>query len=257
MTDHEHRQDEGLYGAWKRWWRTNVEKAPLVLRVKRWVRQRTGSEPRSRIEVRCRKRERGGWWFCHDAMREGDVVYSFGVGRDLRFERALVTEYGARVFAFDPTPTSVEWVQRQELPAGLRHIPLAVGGEDGELELYEPGSATTCHSLVRRGGQTGRSIRVPVGRLTSIMRELGHDRIDYLKLDVEGAEYSVIDDLIESGIRVRQLLVEFHHRFAAIGPGETTRALQALHEAGYRIFHISPNGHDYSFLGARSANEAL
>lgn len=250
MTQQERRHDDGLYGAWKRWWRRSVEKAPVVLRIKRWIRQRTGSEPRSRIEVRCRKRERGGWWFCQDAIRKDDLVYSFGVGQDLRFELALVADHGARICTFDPTPSSLEWIGRQELPAGLCHIPLAVGAEDGELELYEPGSATTCHSLVRRVGQTGRSIRVPVRRLPSIMRELGHDRIDHLKLDVEGAEYSVIVDLIESDIRVRQLLVEFHHRFTAIGAGATTRALQALYEAGYRIFHISPDGQEYSFLGS-------
>jgi len=36
-------------------------------------------------------------------------------------------------------------------------------------------------------------------------------------MDIEGAEYEVIDDLIASGIRPKQILVEFHHRFKNVG----------------------------------------
>ena len=34
------------------------------------------------------------------------------------------------------------------------------------------------------------------------MGELGHDRIDLLKMDIEGAEYEVIRDVVESGVDV-------------------------------------------------------
>lgn len=249
MSERQTGESNGAYEAWKRWWRQHIERATVVLKVKRWIRQRMGTEPRSRVEVHCHLTERGGWRFCPDVVREGHLVYGFGVGEDLRLECALATEYGAHVVAFDPTPSSVEWVRQQRLPPGLRHVPVAVGGEDGRLELYEPIAADGSHSFFRRGGQTGRSVTVPVRRLPSIMRELGHERIDHLKLDVEGAEYSVIDDLLAERIHVRQLLVEFHHRFASIGPGETTRTLRKLHGAGYHIAYISPEGQEYAFLG--------
>jgi hypothetical protein len=80
------------------------------------------------------------------------------------------------------------------------------------------------------------------------MLELGHDQIDLLKLDIEGAEYEVIDDLVASQIPIGQLLVEFHYRFEGIGPDRTRRAVRALNEAGFRSFHVSAIGEEYSFI---------
>ena len=65
-------------------------------------------------------------------------------------------------------------------------------------------------------------------------------------MDVEGAEYDVIDDLLASDLDVRQLLIEFHHQFSGIE--RTRRAIEALNEAGYRIFDVSAGGKDYAFI---------
>jgi FkbM family methyltransferase len=235
------------YGRWKRFWRSLETSVPM-LRVKRAIRQRTGREPRSRVQVRCARQEHGEWWICPDAVRAGDVVYAFGIGRDLRFERAMATEYGTRVFAFDPTPWTAEWVAGERLPENLRYIPMCVAGYDGEADLHEPERRDGSHSMVAQGGQTGRTVPVPVRRLPSLMRELGHDRIDLLKLDVEGAEYDAVRDLLAMDITVRQVLVEFHHRFGRIGPEPTREALRLLDDAGYRVFHISPHGREFSFI---------
>jgi hypothetical protein len=80
------------------------------------------------------------------------------------------------------------------------------------------------------------------------MGELGHDKIDLLKMDIEGAEYSVLADLLASHIRVDQLLVEFHHRFPEVGVNKTKGAIKALNAAGYRIFSVSPSGEEFGFL---------
>ena len=82
------------------------------------------------------------------------------------------------------------------------------------------------------------------------MREFGHDHIDLMKMDVEGAEYAVIDSLVESTVRPRQLLVEFHHRFESIGLHKTKAAVEALRGAGYDLVYITDSGEEYSFLQA-------
>jgi len=79
------------------------------------------------------------------------------------------------------------------------------------------------------------------------MERLGHNHIDVLKMDIEGAEYGVIADLLSCNIRVDQLLVEFHHRWPEVGVQKTKQAIRELNRAGYRIFHISQTGEEYSF----------
>jgi len=51
---------------------------------------------------------------------------------------------------------------------------------------------------------------------------------------------------------VTQLCVEFHHRRREIGVSRTPEAISALRAGGYRIFHISHSGEEYSFLGPRT-----
>ena len=82
------------------------------------------------------------------------------------------------------------------------------------------------------------------------MAELGHDKLDILKMDIEGAEYDVIDSLVVSGIRPRQMLVEFNHRFGGVGIGKSKNAIETLRQNGYQIYSVSDTGEEYSFVYA-------
>jgi hypothetical protein len=94
----------------------------------------------------------------------------------------------------------------------------------------------------------GTGVRGEVRRLGTLAAMLGQSRVDLLKMDIEGAEYGVIDDLALQPLLPRQLLVEFHHRFPSIGIGRTRAAVATLRSLGYRLFHVSPNGEEYAFL---------
>jgi hypothetical protein len=67
-------------------------------------------------------------------------------------------------------------------------------------------------------------------------------------MDIEGTEYDVIEDLLASRIFVKQLLVEFHHRWKEISISKTATAIRRLNVMGYRIFAVSPSGEEYGFL---------
>lgn len=228
------------------WWK-RVERAPVVLRVKRRVRQWLGTEVQSRVEVSCRVEEHGGWWICPDRIPRGGLAYCFGVGQDLRLERHLAERLEMTVLAFDPTPWTVTWVRDQELPERLRYVELGVAAFDGTAFFHEPDTPTASHSMVREGA-AGRGSDVEVRRLPTLLRQHGHDRIDLLKLDIEGAEYEVLEEMVDAGIRPRVILVEFHHRFRGVGIEKTEAALERLRRQGYGIFHIAPSGREHGLV---------
>ncbi len=75
-----------------------------------------------------------------------------------------------------------------------------------------------------------------------------HSKIDLLKMDIEGAEYSVLKDMESVNIRPKQLLIEFHHRFPNVGIGETKKAIRIVKRMGYGLFSVSSSGEEYSFI---------
>ena len=54
------------------------------------------------------------------------VVLSFGVGYDLEFEIDVNKLYNAKIFAFDPTPKSIEWVNKIYLPSDIQFMPKSI-----------------------------------------------------------------------------------------------------------------------------------
>lgn len=104
------------------------------------------------------------------------------------------------------------------------------------------------HTLLDRPATKAQAISVPVKRLSTIMKELGHNQIDILKMDIEGAEYDVINDISKSDIRPQQILVEFHHRFPGIGLKKTKEAIERLTFMGYRLFSVSATNENFCFI---------
>ena len=68
---------------------------------------------------------------------------------------------------------------------------------------------------------------LPVRTVASIMKELGHEHIDILKIDVEGSEYRMLEHLIESGTcrRVDQITLEWHHFDVDLRYGESSNPM--------------------------------
>jgi FkbM family methyltransferase len=229
--------------------------------LKRIVRSIRGQNLRQQRQMNCTKVRLGNdgarWCICPDGLSVSSVVYSFGAGEDVSFELELVRQFGVRLHAFDPTPRSIEWLRNQALPEKFHFYAYGLAEHDGTCKFFPPHNpAHVSHSLVDRK-TTGAAIEVPVRRLASIMRALGHQRIDLLKMDVEGAEYGVIGDMLDAGIAVGQLLVEFHHRWPELGIEKTEASIRALNRAGYSVFSISASGEEYSFLRAADGPVSL
>jgi FkbM family methyltransferase len=229
-----------------RWFRNNVRRVRHIFRAVR------GKDLYFRVQVRCESaclgNERAEWCICPDGLSNQSVVYSFGVGEDISFDLELIRRFGAQVHAFDPTPRSIAWVQLQTLPAQFNFHEYGIGAVDGNLMFRPPENPRFVSYRVASQKTMASSIEAPVHRLATIMKMLGHDEVDVLKMDIEGAEYDVLGDVIASKARVGQLLVEFHHRWEDIGLEKTRDTIRKLNRAGFRIFKVSPTGEEYSFL---------
>jgi hypothetical protein len=68
--------------------------------------------------------------------------------------------------------------------------------------------------------------------------ERGIDRLALLKLDIEGAEYAVLDEMLDGGVRPTQVLVEFDELHLPLSPLAVLRVgrrVRRLRAAGYAL----------------------
>jgi hypothetical protein len=52
-------------------------------------------------------------------------IYSCGVGEDISFDMAVMNDYDCEIFAFDPTPKSMDWIKMQSIPVHCRCLRLS------------------------------------------------------------------------------------------------------------------------------------
>jgi FkbM family methyltransferase len=219
---------------------------------RRWLRSLVGRDvyqrPQCRVPMLTLGRGHGRWSVWPAVVRADTVVYSFGVGREVSFERDLIEGFGVTVQAFDPTPLSLEWASQQALPPEFVLHEIGIAEYDGVARFAGPAQADwDSFSMVRRTG-LGEVVEAPVARLATLVTRVGGPPPDLLKLDIEGAEYRVLPELLASGFRPRQILVEWHHRWAETGPTATRRAIRQLNDAGYLVASVSDNGREYTFV---------
>lgn len=207
-----------------------------------------GKDLSVKIEVLVNKEklggEYGGYWICPDEISSNSIVYSVGIGKDITFDLALIEKYHCSVFAFDPTPESIEWLRGQDLPEKFKFFPLGLADYNGKALFYSPKNQSA--TLLQLPEATSRPIEVEVRKLSTLMKMLKHDSIDLLKMNIEGAEYAVINDISRSNLRINQICVDFHHRFPNCSVEDTLHALKTLKEMGFKVFWQDYNL--YSFI---------
>jgi FkbM family methyltransferase len=190
--------------------------------------------------------EYGGWPLIDGSVGPGSTILSVGLGEDISFDVEAIARFGCVVHGCDPTPRSLAWLRAQDLPANFHVHALGLGEVDGPATFIPPANdAHVSFSASRGKGQSGEAIEIDVCTLPTLLDRIGIDRLDVLKMDIEGFEYGVIDQMVATSIRPAQVLVEFHHRMYGYRPDDTRRAVDQLRGAGYRIFYVSPGGHEY------------
>jgi FkbM family methyltransferase len=203
-----------------------------------------------RIEKRWYGNNYGGFYLYDKNLDNTSVIYSIGIGEDVSFDMELINKFKCKVFAYDPTPKSVKWVDKIVNKDNFIFHPLGVANQKGEREFYLPknqnhvsGSINNINSV-----EIKNSIKLNFDSLNNLMKLKNHNKIDVLKMDIEGAEYEVIDHIKKYQLDIKQILVEFHPHFENNGRKKTLNAIESLEAMGYHCYGRSDSLLEYSFI---------
>jgi len=124
-------------------------------------------------------------------IQPGDIVLDCGANIGIFTKKALAR--GAKqVISVEPSPPTLEAFRRNfaaEISSGrVIVVPKGVWNQDGELELSLTDNNGALNSLVMNRPAASHKVRVPLTTIDKIVADLGIQRIDFIKMDIEGSE---------------------------------------------------------------------
>ncbi|MAB28321.1 MAG: hypothetical protein CMJ53_03440 [Planctomycetaceae bacterium] len=217
--------------------------------------------------------EYGGWTLAKHPALHGSTIISAGVGEDISFDVAFANKFNARVVLVDPTPKAVnhyttlaarfgcessapfekgtgsqpaEAYDLKELEAQrLTLVPKALWNEKTVLKFFMPPNPDHVSCSIGNYQNNYRDdtkhIEVESTTVHELVENIGLDvnGLALIKLDIEGAEIEVIQDMLDKDIKPAQILVEFDELNAPSkeGHGRIDSAHASLTQHGYKCIH--------------------
>ena len=137
-------------------------------------------------------------------LNDSSVVFDVGCYRGW-FAEQISNRYGSLVYCFEPIPRLYRHLQRKFSAANniVLHM-VALSDRTGKMNMSNRRSRS---SFNERG-----KIAVRCSTMDDVMLSLSVDHIDLLKINIEGAEYDLLDDMLEKNLMCLcdNIQVQFH-----------------------------------------------
>lgn len=146
---------------------------------------------------------------------------------------------GATVHSVEPAGSTYRQLEKNRFlnPSFRWHtLRAAVWTRDGDVALSAESTSTSRHVVLSADMASGLGLNevVPGLRLGTILQECVRGPVDLLKMDIEGAEGLVLEDVGDNLRRVRHLVVEVH------APACSPRRAYSLLSRTYELIHCVP-----------------
>ena len=145
-------------------------------------------------------------------INSNSIIYTYGVGTSISFEEQISNKFNCDVYCYDPTILAKNFMKNHIYNKNkIKYFDYGIWCEDKMMKFY--------NQLDKENIDSGGSITnlfnndaydlLQCYRLETMMKKNNHDRVDVLKLDIEGAAIKVLDDILNSKIYPKQIIAEF------------------------------------------------
>ena len=154
--------------------------------------------------TRIGKKNDGGYLISKNDMNKSDILISLGIFDDISFEQEFIKNKDIDLMAYDGSLNIKFWLKR-----------ILVEFFKNPFNLYAPKIFFSFNNFFKGKRKLIKkfvglnTIDVNFCTLSSILDKLDHKNI-FLKIDIEGYEYRLLDTLILNQDRICGLVIEFH-----------------------------------------------
>jgi FkbM family methyltransferase len=142
-------------------------------------------------------------------LNRESLVFDLG-GYHGDFAAAVHERYGCKVYIFEPVPSFYQkCVDRFQGNDKIVCLNYGLASVNGWLNINLAENASSFSSPRMKGVVQ----RVELRSVVECIRELNIDKIDLMKINIEGGEFDILPAIIQSGdiVRVNYLQVQFHN----------------------------------------------
>jgi FkbM family methyltransferase len=130
-------------------------------------------------------------------------------------------------------------IQNNKLSDRVTIRPWALARDDGERYMDDSPAIPSISRTLLAENSSERGIRIPTISLTSLLRKEKLERIDFLKLDIEGSEHEVLlSTPVETLEKIHTIGMEYHHT----APKSTL--FRSLIDSGFKLIKDRPTQRD-------------
>jgi FkbM family methyltransferase len=171
------------------------------------------------------------------------TIVDLGASVGLATLRLLASHRNARVIAVEADPVLIPRLRANVKGLPVTVIHAAIAGESGERRFYRSDIDSWGNSLDQTSSRQ-KPVSVPALTLAELLDEHAVQQVDLLKLDVEGAEWEVFEDVLDP--RIAAIVGEVHAR-----DGKTPAEFVDRLAASLEVETISADTHQATFLAKR------
>jgi hypothetical protein len=190
--------------------------------------------------VRVGRNNDGGYVISEKSVRESDCLISLGINDDWTFdEQFLAINHGIKIHAYDHT-ISAKIFARSLLGSLIRA--LRCGASFGEV-LYRTKLLWSYANFFKGTARhfqeriVSEKTRASDTGIETVLDRAASNKI-FLKMDIEGSEYGVIDDILRYSARIVGIVIEFHETYRL--RAEFKSAVKKMHQH-FVLVHIHAN----------------
>ncbi len=177
-------------------------------------------------------------------IKPGMIVIDIGahIGYFTRLYSSLVGAKGM-VYAFEADPENFSLLEKNTRRlTNVKIFPLAITDSVGTVDFYHYPDKAGCHSTLPNVplDYKKEKITVACSNLDSVLTNLNIDRVDLIKMDIEGGEGAALRGMEKTlaGSTPLRLVVEFAPAWIRAAGGTPLSFLQNLTRDGFKIFAI-------------------
>jgi FkbM family methyltransferase len=190
-----------------------------------------------------------------ETLEKGMTCLDIGanIGYYVTLESKVIGDQG-KILAIEPSPLNFEFLKRNMELQSTKNIEVfnfAAGDKIGQINFVMDENESNSGRVISDDKVTkwsGPVTKLPVKTIDSFLDEIKIDKIDFLRMDVEGYEYHIFQGM-KNTIKKSKPIIAIEVHKSIMGVETTKKWLNELKNEGYELKSYIPRELDAPFIG--------